>query len=210
MGKNKKKTKPTTTDAVEESPYNPFASDHEEHKEETQQLPHDLQDSEQVDQTDKADNSYATHDDGETGLSESEPSRLLTPQKAAINPLAVVKETETLTIQEPTQALENLPLENNTPFEGASSPVADQSKLNSTFNLDDDDILNNSMLSYGSSLLKQFTDESQILDQLALYQKKIKDLQADKIKLKALLRKAKDAIESTASKHKQCQEQVKL
>lgn len=42
MGKNKKKTKPTTTDAVEESPYNPFASDHEEHKEETQQLPHDL------------------------------------------------------------------------------------------------------------------------------------------------------------------------
>lgn len=89
--------------------------------------------------------------------------------------------------------------------------MADQSKLNSTFNLDDDDILNSSMLSYGSSLLlKNSTDEALIFEQLQLYQKKVKDLQADKLKLKALLRKAKDAIESVNNKHKTALEHVKL
>lgn len=43
-----------------------------------------------------------------------------------------------------------------------------------------------------------------------MHQKKIKDLQADKLKLKALLRKAKDAIESVNNKHKTALEHVKL
>ena len=43
-----------------------------------------------------------------------------------------------------------------------------------------------------------------------MHQKKIKDLQADKLKLKALLRKAKEAIESVNNKHKTALEHVKL
>lgn len=77
------------------------------------------------------------------------------------------------------------------------------------------------MLSYGSSILKQsclsqnnmLIDEQleqQIRAEMDARDKKIKDLTADKLKLKALLRKAKEAIESVSSKHKTACEQMKL
>jgi chromosome segregation ATPase len=46
--------------------------------------------------------------------------------------------------------------------------------------------------------------------ELRLREQKIKDLSSDKVKLKQLLRKAKDAIDSLSGKYKQSQEAGKL
>jgi hypothetical protein len=77
--------------------------------------------------------------------------------------------------------------------------------LNNTF---DDEDLNSSMISYNSGwALKQGLQiddafETSIMQEMQQRELKIKELQSDKQKLKALLRKAREVIESTNQNYK--------